>query len=169
MADLTSVTRMMGVMAAAYPGFTISAETIRVYGRMLADIPDKLLEGAGMDCMARCRFFPTIAEIREAAYSIKLLQSGAPSAFEAWGEVSRLMAEVGSYRVPEFSHPWIATAVRQVGGWTRLCQSENSVADRARFLDAYADAQRRDARQETTMPEVRQLAARLALRPGARK
>jgi len=154
--------QVLGVLAAAFPQFNLTKETGEVYSRVLADLPDELLRTAALDCVSKCRFFPTVSELRDAALSIKRIGAGDPSAFEAWDEVCRLIRDQGHGSTPDFSHPWIAAAVRQSGGWVRLCMSENSVADRARFLEAFADAQRRNLETERTLPQVRELALRLA-------
>ena len=162
MATEKVIVQVMGVLAAAYPSFNLTRETIAVYQRVLSDVPDELLQGAALDAVSKSRFFPTVAELRDAALSIKRIGAGEPSAFEAWDEVCRLIRDQGHGSTPEFSHPWIAAAVRQSGGWVRLCMSENSVADRARFLEAFADAQRRNLEADRTLPQVRDLALRLA-------
>ena len=156
------IVQVMGVLAAAYPSFNLTRETISVYSRVLSDVPDELLQGAALDAVSKSRFFPTVAELRDAALSIKRIGSGNPSAFEGWEEVVRLIREKGHGFLPEFSHPWIAASVRQIGGWQRLCMSENLVADRARFLEAMTDCERRNLEAERTLPQVRELALRLA-------
>jgi hypothetical protein len=156
------IVQVMGVLAAAYPSFLLTRETIAVYQRVLSDVPDELLQHAALDTISKCKWFPTVAELRDAALSIKRIGSGNPSAFEGWEEVVRLIREKGHGFLPEFSHPWIASAVRQIGGWQRLCMSENLVADRARFLEAMQDAERRNLESERTLPQVRELALRLA-------
>ena len=162
MATEKVIVQIMGVLAAAYPSFLLTRETIAVYQRVLSDVPDELLQGAALDAVSKSRFFPTVAELRDAALSIKRIGSGNPSAFEGWEEVIRLIREKGHGFLPEFSHPWITSAVRQIGGWQRLCMSENLVADRARFLEAMTDCERRNLESERTLPQVRELALRLA-------
>ena len=166
MATEKVIVQVMGVLAAAYPSFSLTRETIAVYQRVLSDVPDELLQHAALDCISKGRFFPSVSELLDAALSIKRIGSGNPSAFEAWEEVVRLVTTKGHTlyggSVPEFSHPLIATVVRQCGGWNRLCLSENAIADRARFFEAYQDAERRNLESERTLPQVRELALRLA-------
>ena len=162
MATEQVIVQVLGVLAAAFPQFNLTKETGAVYSRVLSDVPDELLQHAALDCVSKCKWFPTVSELRDAALSIKRIGAGEPSAFEAWDEVCRLIRDQGHGSTPEFSHPWIAAAVRQSGGWMRLCMSENSVADRARFLEAFADAQRRNLEADRTLPQVRDLALRLA-------
>jgi len=162
MATDRGVAEVCGVLSAAYPSFALTRETIGVYQRVLADVPDDLLQMAAVDCISKGRFFPSVSELRDAALAIRTNSMAQISAFEAWDEVCRLIRDQGHASTPEFSHPWIAAAVRQSGGWVRLCMSENSIADRARFLEAFADAQRRNLEAERTLPQVRELALRLA-------
>ena len=54
-------------LAAAFKQETIKQETIDIYEKMLSDIPGQLLEESVMDILNRCKFFPSIAEIRETA------------------------------------------------------------------------------------------------------
>jgi len=153
---------VLGVLAAAFPQFNLTKETGAIYSRVLADLPDEILQMAAVDCISKGRFFPSVSELRDAALAIRTNSMAQLSAFEAWDEVCRLIRDQGHGSTPEFSHPWIAAAVRQSGGWVRLCMSENSVADRARFLEAFSDAQRRNLESERTLPQVQELALRLA-------
>lgn len=57
----------MGMMAIVLQDKKISDEFIAIYQEMLADIPDDVLIKAMKDCLLTCRFFPSIAEIREKA------------------------------------------------------------------------------------------------------
>lgn len=162
MADEVEVTRVFGMLSAAYPQAGVTAATLAVYVRYLADLDGQILDSAAADCITRSRFFPTVAEIREAAAQVRELRYGAPSPGEAWQEVTAAFREVGNWGTPSWSHPRIAEAVRQVGGWRNLCLSDNQAADRARFLELYSEAARRSAYDAVTLPEVRDLALRLS-------
>lgn len=162
MAAEKSVLEVFAVLGAAFPNFAATRETIAVYSRVLSDVPEELLQAAALDCVSKCKWFPTVSELRDAALSIKRIGLAQPSAFEGWEEVVRLIREHGHGWLPEFSHPWIGAAVRQIGGWGRICMSENLVADRARFFECYQDAERRNLEGERTLPQVRELALRLS-------
>lgn len=99
--------------------------------------------------------FPSVAEIRQ-AYFARLLgpvKSGA----EAWAEVMRAVGRYGAYREPQFDDPLVARVVGWFG-WRALCLSENAVADRARFIEAFeraageARTQSQSARTELERP-----------------
>ena len=57
--------------------------------------------------------------------------------------------------VPEFSSPVIAKVVRSLG-WNELCSSENEIADRARFLQAFETEARRAHQDLQFLPETHQ-------------
>ena len=115
MATPETVSRMFVLLRANWPTYELTAETPRVYEELLADIPDRLLELAVKDCLARLTYFPKIAELREAALSILEDRLGIPTAAAAWGEVSKAMKYGKPTRCPDFSHPAIRAGVDAVG------------------------------------------------------
>ncbi len=52
-------------LAAAFPSVAISEATIDVYARELSDVPLALLKRSTSQALESCRFFPTVAELRE--------------------------------------------------------------------------------------------------------
>ena len=148
-----------------WPTEGMPAERLKAYELVLGDLEPELLEAAVVQCLATCRFFPRPAEIRDAAFDLRKTK---PSCYDSWAEVTEQIRHKGLYGRPEFSDPAIEDAVRQVGGWQMLCLSENPVADRARFVEAYEQADRRSDKAERMLPQVKALAARLALPEGAR-
>lgn len=154
MATDSETTRALTVLAAAYPRFDLPEATIKIYQRLLADLDFDLLKAATLQCATMCKFFPTVAEIRDAAVEIQTMTEGLPTAIEAWGEVLTAMRRVGGGRSqPIFSHPMIDKLVSEFG-WGALCTSEHSFADRARFMDAYADMLKSTRRRSQMLPEV---------------
>ncbi len=116
------------------------------------------------------RFLPTIAEIREAA--MDAVHGTRKNGGAAWGECLALIRRYGSHRHPgidfEITDSHVAATVRAFG-WHDLCRSDNSVADRARFIELYdqlAKGERKEAQiaPGLTLPagprtETRQLPA----------
>lgn len=153
MATDDEVNKAIELLTMAYPNFQLPKLTIKLYERLLKDIDFDLLKAATLQCATTCKFFPSVAEIRAAAVEIKSMADGVPSEIEAWGEVVEKMRSIGSSRFPEFSHPLITQVVRQFG-WTNLCMSENQIADRARFLEAYAQTNKSSRRRAQMLPEV---------------
>lgn len=154
------------VLAASYPNapHISNRETIMVYERALGDIPAELLTAAVMTVVAKSTFFPSIAEIRDAAFAAIERESGLPTATEAWGAVCEAVRAIGIYGTPRWKYQQTAEAVRAVGGWESICNSDNPAADRARFIEAYnaiVARARSDARQ---LPEVRDTIRRFEAR-----
>jgi len=156
MASKPEVQKALMVLSAAYPRFELPIATVEIYCRLLLDLDFDTLKAATLHCATVYKFFPTVAEIREAATELKTMAEGIPSDAEAWGQVLEQIRSKGSYGVPEFSHPLIANVVRQLG-WLNLCLSENQPADRARFMDAYSQAFKDSKRRNQMLPEVLQI------------
>src|SRR5689334_3695070 len=107
MASDAEVTKALTVLAAAYPRFDLPEATIKIYQRLLADLEFDILKAATLQCATMCKFFPTVAEIREAAVEIEVMSIGIPSPTEAWGEVLNEIKRLGQYGEPSFSHEMV--------------------------------------------------------------
>lgn len=153
MASKQEIIKALTVLAAAYPRFELPPATVDIYCRLLTDLDFDTLKAATLHCATVYKFFPTVAEIRQAAVELQTMAQGIPEESQAWGEVVEQIRHVGSYGSPQFSHPLIEQVVRQLG-WINLCMSENQPADRARFMDAYAQAFRESRRRAQMLPEV---------------
>ncbi len=160
MATENDVLQCFAVLGAAYPNYGPKKETISLYIRLLADIPGDALEKAVLEHLGRNNWFPTIAELRNAAFALLEAADPTPDEYQAWAEVQAEIQRVGHIGQPQFSHPLIARIVEQFG-WRYLCLSEDPVPDRAQFLKAYGGQAAR-AREETRrLPEVREYVAAL--------
>lgn len=84
---------------------------------------------------------------------------------DAWGDVLREIGATGRYRDPRFADPITATVVRRLG-WRELCDSENAVADRARFVQLY-DQLATEAVSDRTVATLPGVARPAALGAGA--
>lgn len=134
MAKNDETTDVVAALVDAYPRVPIEARTVKVYCAALADIPVAELRAAAMKLIGSSRFFPTVAEIREAW---ALSKTGPKrSGLDAWGDVLREVQRVGWYGTPKLEDPVAAAAVKALG-WRALCESDNQAADRAHFAKAY--------------------------------
>lgn len=154
MSNKSTIIRLMGIMALAWPRFEIKDGSSAVYYEMLKDIPDEVLETSAKQLATTCTFFPSIAEWRKAAFDILINKPGLPSAFEAWGIVCNEIRRIGSYREPEFSFPAIQRVV-EILGWKYLCMSEQSEYDRAHFFKIYDSLISRAEEDARLLPDVR--------------
>jgi len=102
----------------------------RAYASVLlhSGVPAPLLYAAVERCVLTCKFFPTVAEIVQAAEDMAGTAGGcgAPNAEEAWAEVARAAYHLGWNRKPEWSHPDVGRAVDAMGGWLAVCECESS-------------------------------------------
>jgi hypothetical protein len=121
--------------------------------QLLADIPGAMLEQSSMEHISHSTFFPSIAELRSAAFSIIEAAHPVPTAYEAWSEVQALIQHVGHYNHPIFDNPITAQVVNQLS-WRYLCLSENPVADRAHFIQAYQVLIEREKNSDHRLPMV---------------
>lgn len=146
MATFETITKILALVSAAYPNFDLKPETVKVYLKLLSDLPDDLLEEASLAHIAQSAFFPTVAELRTAAFELLECQNPHPAGLVAWSEVEDQIRRVGYTGQPFFPQPMTAQIVRAMG-WQNLCRSENLVADRAHFLTAYEQLRLREHNQ----------------------
>lgn len=139
---------------------------LALWQQLLADIPGEVLKAAALQHMAQSQWFPAVAELRQAAGAIAAPAQS--TAIEAWGEVVAAMASTRYYRyadgfheLPQFADP-VTQKVVDALGWGNLCASEDSTADRARFLQGYEAVAKRLHTERATLPIVRDLTARLS-------
>lgn len=124
---------------AAYPASKILEDNASMdfWYLMLKDIPNEVAENAIMEHICTNVFPPNIAEIRKLCMErCRPLMLGFD---EAWGIVQKAMGTYGSQHPQEafaIMDELTASVVKNLG-WTRLCQSENTIADRANFREAY--------------------------------
>ena len=156
MADALDIAQILSLMSAAFPNFQMKPETPELYLQLLGDIPADELKPAVLQSVSEAgrKFAPSVGEIRGMVSQMRMSVANVPSAYEAWQEVLSEIRSTGSYRRPEFKHPLVERAVETMG-WRNLCLSENQVADRARFLQAYEQLVERAAREDMLLPEVR--------------
>lgn len=93
-------------------------------------------------------YLPAVADVRAAA--LELERGATRTGAEAWGDVQRAMANEGARKSPgvdfAFRDPTVHLVVQSLG-WRELCLSENDISDRARFIEAYDQVQRREKRE----------------------
>lgn len=135
-------TEIVMMLVAAFPATKADERTVSVYKTMLTDLEFDAAKAAVARLLTTCRFFPTIAEIRESEAAIRL--GAVRPGGDAWGDVLEAIRRVGGYNPqPEFADPLVARCVSRFG-WETLCWSRDDAADRARFIELYD----REARTE---------------------
>lgn len=147
-------------LVAAYPNATVTEATIAVYVEDLADLDAELLTVSAKRCRATCKWFPTIAELRESAVVLSVPDKRAGA--DAWGDVLRAIIAHGYLHPPgdgwDFEDALVGRIVRGMG-WRNLCMSEDEMADRAHFIRGYEQSRDRAFDDARLQPDVQALAA----------
>lgn len=157
--DAHKFAELWTVLTAAYPNMKTPAATIEVYHRALADLDAELCEAAILDCVSKCKFFPTVAELREAAARLAVGADTRKPALEAWGDVRRAVDAYGTHgwdSARDILDAQTADAIHALG-WQSFCQSDvdEEMSWRARFVELYDQLGRRDVRRVQMLPAVR--------------
>lgn len=149
---------------------------------ILEDIPDRLFAVAALEVASTVdatgrSFFPTPAQVRAAAAQLHARSQEIPTPADAWAEVTRA-AKNGLYHrhdgwytpraatEADWSHPLVARALDGIGGLAYLRTSRNLAADRARFMNAYAQYIQREHADRYMLPCVKNAIASLRLSNG---
>ncbi len=160
--------KLLAVLAAAFPRFEPDDLTLTVWHEMLGDLEYPIASLAVKACMLQNTFAPSISEVRKAA--IKLMNPDKLSASEAWEFVNKMLDKHGYYQAVEAMEsmtPLVARVVRAIG-YSKMCLSENISVERGQFMRLYDEmAGKQEA--EWLMPEkmrvqIAQVAGRLALK-----
>ena len=139
---------LLATLKAAFPRQPMGKATARVYLRFLGDLDYEPARVAVADLIGGLRFFPSIAELRQAVWR---RSEGAIEPEEAWALVQSALrrteiAEVlpgGHYRYADPDLPPAVMDAARVIGWQRLCVTDNLVADRAHFMRIFEVVARR--------------------------
>ncbi len=152
---------LVGMLFAAYPKFEVPKATIKLYQQFLQDLDFDLARAAVAKHIALSQYFPTVAELRDAALS---LTNRTPSSADAWCEVMEQISMTGSYGVPKFSHPAIKKAVKAIG-WTNLCWTEEIGVERAHFMKIYEVYRKREVENAKILPLFEKLGLKMPEMP----
>jgi hypothetical protein len=159
---------ILGMLAVAFPKFTLKEETITVYSKLLYDISVDELRTAAIECTSRCDFFPSVHEIRSIVIDLRCKSNKIPNAYEAWEDLRK--AGCGSKETAtefrdgiwyidreeyQFIHPLIKRVATMLG-WPRDFPNGESLSyDRSLFIKAYNENLQQLIGNEIMLPEVR--------------
>lgn len=147
----------------AYPNTEVGEGTVAIYIRLLGDIPVEELQAVVDQCIADCKFLPTVAEVRDHWRNLTRTL-GELSGAEAWGLVQAEIRSIGSWGSPRFESAKVQRVVDMMG-WLNICQSENLAVDRAQFMRIFDTLADREDRIGKLLPQARALAAERGLVP----
>lgn len=131
--------------------------TLLLWEKALSDIPYDIAEKALLKVLSTSKFFPTLAEIREA--SVQLTQPRSMDAIEAWGMIVQAIRKYGMYdqvKAMESFPPEVAEMVRRFT-WRELCLNENPDTLRAQFRMAWETQSKREREMSVLPSNVREM------------
>lgn len=117
--------------------FLPDADSVRIWHRLLRDIPYEVLSVSIQRHMMTEKFAPTVADIRKLA--TETVQGDTPEWSEGWQEVQRAIHKYGSYepdKAMEMLSPLTRKVVKQMG-FMNICMSETPAVERANFRMIY--------------------------------
>lgn len=125
--------------------------TARLWEDMLSDLPFNLTKTALYKVLSTAKFWPSVAEIREAALS--LTQPPAPTALEAWG----MVREAIRWDKPASTlHPAIQKAILAFGGLDGIGYSESIDYIQGQFMKQYDPLAKKEQELAALPAQVRE-------------
>lgn len=133
---------LLGLALANFPGMQEKdmRPTAGLWSKMLSDVPYAIGEQALLYVLTTAKFFPTIAEIREAA--IKVSSPELPTPLEALAVARKIARKYspaylreGDYKKAMAKMPEPVRRVVQSIGWREFCFGDEYM--QSRFLKAY--------------------------------
>lgn len=165
--DKKEVINLLGLAAANFPNMQERdlRPTASLWEKMLSDMPYQVAEDALIRVLATAKFFPTIADIREAA--VVNTQPRIDSAGEAYEKVLKAIRWFGSYREQEALETLdpITRKATQAIGWKSLCLSEEPDVVRGQWRKAYEALEKREATEAKVPERLKQLTERAMPEP----
>jgi hypothetical protein len=174
----TEILGIIKMLAAAYPRFALTEDTIKTYILLLSDIEPETLRAAAIECASKNAFFPSVAELRRAAANLHRRGNRVPSPDEAWGEMLNAPAsgytsqvtderdEQGRVIVLVQEHQFTHDMIRKVAenlGWPKRFWTDSLMSDRSRFMTTYEATINRGLDDFETVPAVREYTDRLEI------
>ena len=166
MATVETVQRVWKMLTRAYPDHAAkhmaggeAVETMRLYQRIMEDIPDALLEAACVDHIAQSQWWPKPSELRERAGALRFAKLDRLTPTEAWG-VAKQCALAHRFE----SGDAVIDRVMKSLGWKDFCQSDRDDESswRARFISGYEQMTEREYRKALEHPVVTEARAQIA-------
>ena len=134
--------KMLTLLLKSYPSSKADMQTLALYVEALDDLAYPAVRAGIVKTMHTARFFPTVAEIREATDSMSkhVNHDGLPDAGEAWDECMRWLQRNSPYdanRTP-WKHPEVERAAKRFGIMALYeLEAEQANTARAQFMKIY--------------------------------
>lgn len=134
-------------------------DAVKVWYVLLKDLQYEDVARACKAYMLNEHFPPTVADIRKLVVEISC-PAAAADWCKAWDKVVKAMGRYGSYGAKEAMKSFddiTRRCVEGLGGFTQLCKSENTIADRAHFQKAYEQIQANALRESVYTPDLKKM------------
>ena len=126
--------------------------TAELWRATLSDMPFNVAKQAIVKVLSTSRFFPTVADIREAA--VQITQPRKMEAMEAWELIASAIRRFGFMRKAEAmaALPEDVARAAEMFGWKDLCHGENVDTMKAQFRMMWEKDQAR-VKEMAVLPE----------------
>ena len=138
-----AIIKLLTPYLAVFPNCKLDATGLVLYSKALLPLDLPVIEVAMTKLLQTCKFFPTPAEIFEAADSVKEYVSSTsgdrvPTPAEAWQEAMELVRKYSLYKEWEYSCDEVKKAIQQFGKYelTMLETKDVNIA-RSQFMRIY--------------------------------
>ena len=152
----------------AYPNASMADGAWAIYARALSSLSIEEINAAMLKLLRNSKFFPSVAEIFEAAKSVReyAQQDALPTAAEAWAEAIDLVRKYGIYKEWEYSCPEVEHVIECFGRYELGMIEENAVnTARSQFMRMYNEIGNRakeDRENEAVLEILPKTQAKLA-------
>jgi hypothetical protein len=157
--DRKQIINLLAIATANFPNLQTKdmGPTAMLWDKALTDMDYNTAEKALIKVLSTSRFFPTVADIREAASQIT--NPRVMDAMEAWGLIVQAIRRFGMYRQKEGldSLPDDVRAMANRFTWRELCLNENPDTLRAQFRMAWETQSKRENEMRQIPQEIREL------------
>jgi hypothetical protein len=151
------IINLLGIATANFPNLQQKEmkPTAVLWEKALEDIPYDIAEKALIKVLSTSKFFPTLAEIREA--TAQITQPRTIDAMEAWGLILQAIRKYGYYNEGNAmrSLPEDVAEMAKHFTWRELCLNENPDTIRAQFRMAWETKSKRTNELKALPADIR--------------
>jgi hypothetical protein len=153
------IINLLAIATANFPNLQTKdmQPTAVLWEKALKDLEYPTAEKALVKVLSTSKFFPTVADVREAAAQIT--NPRVMDAMEAWGLIIKAIRKFGMYRQKEGleSLPADVRAMAERFTWRELCLNENPDTLRAQFRMAWETQSKRENEMRQIPQNIRGL------------
>lgn len=137
------IIKLLTPYMAVFPNCKLDRIGLLLYSKSLLPLRIQEIEAAMTKLLQTCKFFPSVAEIFDAADSVHSYIEAAngsrlPTPAEAWAEAMRNVKEFSLYRPWVYSAPEVQQAVEQFGRYElAMLEAKDVNIARAQFMRIY--------------------------------